>query len=85
MLETDLLRLTWLADPQISPDGRRIAFVRVTVDTTADGYLTNLWIADTAGGTPRALTFGGRDGQPRWSPDGTSLAFVRSPGEGRKG
>jgi len=33
MLETDLLRLTWLADPQISPDGRRIAFVRVTVDT----------------------------------------------------
>jgi hypothetical protein len=37
MLETDLLRLTWLADPQISPDGSRIAFVRVTVDTTADG------------------------------------------------
>jgi len=83
MLETDLLRLTWLADPQISPDGRRIVFVRVTVDTTADGYQTNLWIADTAGGTPRALTFGGRDGQPRWSPDGASLAFVRSPGEGK--
>jgi dipeptidyl aminopeptidase/acylaminoacyl peptidase len=84
MLETDLLRLTWLADPQISPDGRRIAFVRVTVDTEADGYKTNLWTIDTAGGTPRALTFGGRDAQPRWSPDGTKLAFVRSPGEGKE-
>jgi dipeptidyl aminopeptidase/acylaminoacyl peptidase len=84
MLETDLLRLTWLADPQISPDGSRIAFVRVTVDTSVDGYLTNLWIADTTTGATRALTFGGRDGQPRWSPDGTSLAFVRSPGEGKE-
>jgi dipeptidyl aminopeptidase/acylaminoacyl peptidase len=83
MLETDLLRLTWIADPQISPDGRRVAFTRVTVDPVADSYLTTLWVVPTAGGAPRALTFGGRDSQPRWSPDGGRLAFLRSPGEGK--
>lgn len=83
MLETDLLRLTWIADPQISPDGRRVAFTRVTVDPAPDTYLTSLWIASTSGGAPRALTFGGRDSQPRWSPDGTRIAFLRSPADGK--
>jgi dipeptidyl aminopeptidase/acylaminoacyl peptidase len=85
MLEDDLLRLTWVADPQISPDGTRIAFVRVTVDAEADEYRTNLWIADIQNGTVRALTFGGRDSQPRWSPDGTRLVFVRAPAAGEPG
>ncbi len=83
MLETDLLRLTWIADPQISPDGRRIVFTRVTVDTALDTYQTSLWIVATAGGAPRALTFGPRDGQGRWSPTGDRIAFVRAPAEGK--
>ena len=83
MLETDLLKLTWIADPQISPDGRRVAYTRVTVDAAADSYETGLWIVESAGGTPRALTFGLRDAQPRWSPDGTRLAFVRGAAEGK--
>jgi dipeptidyl aminopeptidase/acylaminoacyl peptidase len=83
MLETDLLRLTWIADPQISPDGRRIVYTRVVVDQALDTYQTSLWIVATAGGAPRALTFGPRDGQPRWSPTGDRIAFVRSPGEGK--
>jgi dipeptidyl aminopeptidase/acylaminoacyl peptidase len=84
MNEDDLLRFEWVADPQISPDGRRVAFVRVAVDREADVYRTSVWMAEiaaaTAGGaTIRPLTQGTTDGQPRWSPDGASLAFVRSP------
>ncbi|MEP7028414.1 MAG: S9 family peptidase [Candidatus Eisenbacteria bacterium] len=81
MLETDLLRLTWIADPQISPDGLRIVYTRVSVDPVLDSYQSSLWVVSTGGGAPRALTFGTRDGQARWSPTGDRIAFVRSPGE----
>jgi len=77
--EDDLLHLLWIADPQIAPDGARAAFTRVHVDREADEYRTAIWLADLAGGDARALTFGGKDRQPRWSPDGKTLAFVRTP------
>uniref|UniRef100_A0A832ICE1 S9 family peptidase n=1 Tax=Eiseniibacteriota bacterium TaxID=2212470 RepID=A0A832ICE1_UNCEI len=76
--EEDLLDFTWIADPRISPDGARVVFTRVVVDRDKDAYVTALWIVETAGGTPRPLTCGRRDSQPRWSPDGRTLAFVRA-------
>ncbi|MEW6213385.1 MAG: S9 family peptidase, partial [Acidobacteriota bacterium] len=78
MTEMDLFKFTWIADPQISPDGSRIAFVRVSVNQKADRYDTALWIVPTAGGAARPLTAGPRDASPRWSPDGRRLAFNRS-------
>jgi dipeptidyl aminopeptidase/acylaminoacyl peptidase len=83
--EEDLLRFVWIADPQISPDGSRIAYVRVAVDAKEDRYTTALGIVPAHGGAPRPLTFGLADAQPRWSPDGTRLAFVRSPEPGKPG
>lgn len=78
--ETDIFGFVWIADPQISPDGRQVAFVRVTVDEKREGYETALWIVPADGSEPaRALTRGPRDLSPRWSPDGTRLVFVRSP------
>ena len=77
MVEQDLYRLTWVADPQISPDGARVAFVRVSIDSAADEYRTSIWVTESSGGAPRPLTSGTRDGQPRWSPDGKTLAFLR--------
>ena len=77
--ETDLFKFVWVADPQISPDGTRIAFVRVTVDEKADQYATDIWIAPTdRSEPPRKLTGGTRDTAPRWSPDGARLAFTRA-------
>jgi dipeptidyl aminopeptidase/acylaminoacyl peptidase len=84
MREADLLRFRWIADPRISPDGRRVAFTLVAADAEEDDYRTDLWLAEVpaagqAAPAPRALTFDGRSSQPRWSPDGTRLAFVRKP------
>lgn len=77
--EKDLWAFTWIGDPQLSPDGSRVAFVRVVVDKKHTGYETSLWTVPTRGGAePQRLTSGIRDSQPRWSPDGTRLAFVRA-------
>ncbi len=47
--ENDLMKFVWVADPQISPDGSQVAFVRVDVNAKADTYDTSIWIVNTTG------------------------------------
>jgi dipeptidyl aminopeptidase/acylaminoacyl peptidase len=77
--EKDLFSFVWIGDPQVSPDGSRVAFVRVSVNDKKDGYNTSIWTVTTANGETRQLTNGPRDTTPRWSPDGKFLVFVRAP------
>ena len=64
--ETDLFKFVWTADPQISPDGEQVVYVRVTVNEKKEGYDTALWIAPTDGSEPpRPFTSGPRDRSPR--------------------
>src|SRR5438309_11034878 len=77
--EKDLWDFVWIGDPQVSPDGSRVAFVRVTVNGKKEGYDTSIWSVPAAGGEePHQLTKGDHDSTPRWSPDGKYLLFLRT-------
>jgi len=73
----DVFNLQLAGDPQISPDGKRIVYVRQFSDIMADQRHSNLWIINADGSDHRALTTGNfNDSSPRWSPDGTQIAFI---------
>ncbi len=76
--ESDLYSFKWIADPRISPDGAQIAYTLVTVTSKHDNYATSLWVVSSNGGAPRQISGLTHDSGPRWSPDGSRLAFVRA-------
>jgi len=73
----DYLALPVVGDPQLSPDGKWVAYTVTHYSLKENRGTTRIWLADVAAGTTRQLTAGpGSDRQPRWSPDGHTLAFV---------
>jgi len=75
----DLVTMKRLSDPQVSPDGRRVAFVLRSTDLEADRGRTDLWSIGVDGsGLRRLTTHEAGDSNPRWSPDGRHLYFLSS-------
>ena len=78
MTPEDVYELTGAADPRLSPDGATVAYVVWTIDRDQNKYRSTIWLAAADGSSsPRQFTSGPkRDASPRWSPDGSMLAFV---------
>jgi dipeptidyl aminopeptidase/acylaminoacyl peptidase len=76
----DYIALKAVSDPQLSPDGKWVAYAVSTPSLQDNRGVSRIWVADVAtggAGQSRQLTAGpGSDRQPRWSPDGKTLAFI---------
>jgi dipeptidyl aminopeptidase/acylaminoacyl peptidase len=75
----DVFQLEYADDVQISPDGSRIVYVRVSHDIMTDRPRRNLWMVNVDGTNNRPVRSEARSfSSPRWSPDGARLAYVSS-------
>ena len=81
----DMYRLHDVADPQISPDGKWVAYTVSEIDKEADKKLSHIWMTSWGGTQSIQLTYGSEsESSPRWSPDGRFLSFVSSrPGKSK--
>jgi dipeptidyl aminopeptidase/acylaminoacyl peptidase len=72
----DLIKLHRISTPEVSPDGKWVAYGISTPDMEANRGVSNIWIVSTSGGDAIQLTQSGKDSAPSWSPDGKTLAFL---------
>jgi len=80
---SDLFALQYATDPQIRPDGRAIAYVRVTNNVMIDRAQQSIWLIDLDTGIQTPVVAGaGSHSSPRWSADGKRLAYVSTSDAG---
>ena len=78
MTVQDLLGAVRIADPQLSPDGKWVAYVRTTTDVGSGARNADIWVVASDGSSAPKLLIGGdkSENTPRWAPDGKRLAFI---------
>ncbi len=74
----DLISMHRVSDPQISPDGKWVAYAVATPDYDANHLSHDIWIVPISGGEAQQVTHDGTAERPRWSPDGKRLAILSS-------
>jgi dipeptidyl aminopeptidase/acylaminoacyl peptidase len=81
----DIYRIQRVADPQVSPDGKWVAYTVSTADKDDDKEVSHIWMTSWDGSQNVQLTYGTEsESSPRWSPDGKYLSFVSSrPGKAK--
>ena len=78
----DVFDLQWVSDPQVSPDGRSIAYVRMSFDIKTDRPRGVIWLVGADGQHARPLSSAPSSTSPRWSPDGGRLAYLGKGADG---
>lgn len=78
----DVFDLQWASDPQIAPDGRSIAYVRMGMDIKSDRPRRLIWLTGIDGKHTRPLSGASTSSMPRWSPDGTRIAYLSAASDG---
>jgi dipeptidyl aminopeptidase/acylaminoacyl peptidase len=78
----DVFDLQWVSDPEIAPDGRSIAYVRMSYDIKTDRPRGVIWLVGADGKHAHPLSGAVSSGSPRWSPDGTRLAYLGAAADG---
>ena len=77
MTPEKIIRMKRISDPQLSPDGQRIAYILRHLDEMKLGFTSDIFIVDTKTAEKIQLTYDpGNDSSPRWSPDGSKIAFL---------
>lgn len=79
----DLINIRAVSDPQLSPDGKWVAYSVAVASLQENRNTSRVWLAELASGQTKELTHGsGSDFSPRWSPDGATLAFISTRQDG---
>ena len=71
-----MMKLARISEPQLSPDGKTVAFTVQTIDVEKNTRPKQIYVVPVSGGTPKQITREGNNDRPRWTPDSKRIVFA---------